>query len=149
MRLKGGRYEFVHGLSVQCANPLADHLSALKKQESGNVPNTKAPRDGLVVVDVNLADGQLALVVARHLLKDRGDGAARATPGRPKVHQDWDIAADDVILEVGVGGVGNKVAGHVFSRWVEGVYGGIDTSGCRFHPVPCTLLFGFQQTGLG
>src|SRR5437773_154421 len=63
-------------------------------------------RHVLVRVDVQLADLQLALVLSGELIDERRDGAARAAPGSPEIHQDGILRAQDLALEVLVGKIG-------------------------------------------
>src|SRR3954470_8453593 len=65
--------------------------SALKQQRRDRL-HLVHRADPRVLVDVQLHDLQLALPLLRRLLEHRSDGAARAAPRRPEIHQHRDGA---------------------------------------------------------
>ena len=110
--LQCGRHELVECLAVQCADALSNNLSTLEKQQGGDVPNVELARNGLVVVDVDLADAQSSFVVTGHLVQDWRNGLAGAAPCGPEVDEDGDVAVEDVACEVCIGGVCDQFAAH-------------------------------------
>src|SRR5690606_34525190 len=68
-------------------------------------------RGGLILVDVELHDLELAGLLVGQGLEMRGHRLAGPAPGRPKVDEDGGRGRKDVVAELGVAGVGEFV-GH-------------------------------------
>ncbi|MCY1440258.1 hypothetical protein D9M71_565250 [compost metagenome] len=69
-------------------------------------------RGFLVVVDVQLGDGQFALVGSGDVVQNRSDHFARAAPFSPVVDQHRAFSLQDFGFEGGVGDVFDKIAAH-------------------------------------
>src|ERR1700730_755855 len=69
------------------ANDLIDDLSMLEQQDRWYAPNLKLERGVRIVVDVQLADRQLAGIVGRQGVDRRRQPLARSAPFGPEIHQ--------------------------------------------------------------
>ena len=64
---------------------LVDHLSVLKEEDGGNIANAVFGYNGVVLVYVDLTDGDTASVFLGQFIDDGADHAAGTTPFGPKV----------------------------------------------------------------
>ena len=89
------------------ARPSADdrflRASAFEEDRGRDREDAEARRSLDVLVDVQLREGDLALVLMLQLRKDGLDGAAGAAPGRPEVDDDGLARLEHVPLEARVG----------------------------------------------
>src|SRR6266478_5854843 len=69
------------------ADDLIDDLSMLEQQDRGYASNLKLERGVGIVVDVQLADCQLAGIVGRQGVDRRRQPLARAAPFGPEIHE--------------------------------------------------------------
>src|SRR3954469_6049387 len=81
---------------------LCDDLTALEEEQRGDAADAELGRGVRVVVDVQLADHDLAVVIPGELVHRRRQALAGPAPFRPEVHQDG-LAAVDRAVEVRVG----------------------------------------------
>ena len=92
--------------STNRVRPIAPEIRATSRPRS-RIANVGMPRMSNFaaiacdLVGVQLHESQLRLELARGALEHRRHSAARAAPRRPEVHDDREIAARDVALEVG------------------------------------------------
>src|ERR1022692_1003544 len=101
------------------ADELLDDLSVFKDEQSRNAGYFVTHGCGAVAVDVHLADRDFALIFAGELFDDGSDGAARATPGRPEIHQHGLIRLQYIRIKISVGNFDDGVACHSSSRVCE------------------------------
>ena len=97
---------------------LVDQLAALEKQHGGDGADAILRGDRVVLVDVQLRDGDLAIELARELFEDRSDGLARSSPGSPEVDEDRRGGTRNRALERVSGEVGD-FGGHRFMELRE------------------------------
>ncbi|MNQ97753.1 hypothetical protein D3C85_1134130 [compost metagenome] len=74
-------------------------------------------RGFLVLVDVQLGDGQLTLVGFGNFVQNRRNHLARAAPFSPVVDQHSAFSLQYIGLEAGIGDVFDKIAAHGKSPW--------------------------------
>lgn len=77
-------------------------LPVLEEQDARNRTDVETRGGLLIRVDIQLADLQLAFILARQLFYDRRDHPAWATPGRPEVDQRKAIMAFDFSRKIAV-----------------------------------------------
>jgi len=78
----------------------AVHLFAPVEEDERRDIHHAELRGGLdVVVHVEFADGDFAGILAGDFFYDRSHHPARPTPHRPKIHQRWLPALDDLLLK--------------------------------------------------
>src|SRR5260370_12388596 len=106
------------------ANQLLNHLASLEDQQGRDAGDPVAHWGGAVRVDVHLANLDFALIVLRQFLDDGSDGAAVATPGRPKVYEYGLLRFQNILVEGCIGYFDDSIAYHVLSPCCE-------ASGCR------------------
>ena len=83
------------------ADDLFDHLAALEEQQGGNPTDVELEGGVRVLVDVQLADQDLAVVVAGQFVDRRRQPAAGAAPFRPEINENG-FAPADCLIEVPV-----------------------------------------------
>src|SRR5262249_30946661 len=88
-----------HAGLVHAADLPRDLFALLHHDQRRHVADLVADRDGLGLVDVDLADPELALVFLGDLVDDRRDGFAGAAPGGRKVEQHGRLGVHYVGLE--------------------------------------------------
>src|SRR5215467_5867290 len=71
--------------AMHCPEDAVGHLAVLEEDEGGNGRDLIFHRDRGRFVHVDLRDGQLAEVLIRQLVDDRGHRAAGTAPGSPEV----------------------------------------------------------------
>ena len=67
------------------ADLLVDHLSVFEEEDGGDVTDTVFGHDGVVLVYIDLTDGDAAGVFLGQFIDDGADHAAGTTPFGPKV----------------------------------------------------------------
>src|SRR5712691_4884043 len=82
---------------------LVDDLAALEQQQRGDAPHVELDRRLRVVVDIQLADDDFAVVVDGYRVNGGTQPLARATPLRPKVDQNRRAGFQYLQVEVPVG----------------------------------------------
>src|SRR5258708_1623038 len=82
------------------ADDLFFYLSVFEHQQGWYAANPVAHGSGVVAVHVHFADLHFASVFACEFLNYRGNGAARTTPSRPKVHQYWGVGLQDILVKI-------------------------------------------------
>src|SRR5437870_2893859 len=80
-----------------------DDLTALEQQERRNTANLKLERDVRILVDVQLADGDLARVVGRERVHGRRQPLAGPAPFGPEIDEHRPRRFQDAVVEVAVG----------------------------------------------
>ena len=88
------------------------HLPALEHQQGRDAANAVAHGSGAVAVHVHLADFDLALILGGEFIHDRSDGATRATPSRPEIHQHGLFRLQHVLVEIRIIHFNNRFACH-------------------------------------
>ncbi len=81
----GGDFGFDGGFGHH-ADELLGYLAVFEEQHRWDGANAVIGSDGVVVVDVDLGDLNLAGHLSGELFEDGRDGFAGAAPGRPKIH---------------------------------------------------------------
>jgi len=105
--------DFFQRVLVGQADHLFDHLTALEQKQRRNAPDAELEGRVRILVDVQLADDELAIVVPRELLDGGRQPAAGPAPFRPEINEDG-LAAGDRLVEVAVGERLNLVGCHQF-----------------------------------
>ena len=72
----------------------------LKKQDGRNTLNSVFERDGLMLININLANFGFALGFFRDLIDGGTKHATRLAPLRPKVHQHWNGALENFAIKI-------------------------------------------------
>ena len=85
-------------------------VAVLEQHQGRNTTHTVLRRGFLVLVDVQFADLQLALLFLGDLVEHRCNHLARAAPLSPIVDQNRTFSLDDVLVEAGVADVGDEFA---------------------------------------
>jgi len=67
---------------------LADHLAVFKKEQGGNRADVELSGELLLVVRIDFANFDFAVVFSGKLVQQRGDHFAWAAPFGPKIHED-------------------------------------------------------------
>jgi hypothetical protein len=97
------------------ADALFHHLPAFEDEQRGNAHDAVAHRGAAVGIDVQLADLDLANVIVGDGIDRRRHLPARTAPFGPEVHQDGDIAAEHILIEIRVGEVKCVLTCHFLS----------------------------------
>jgi hypothetical protein len=87
------------------ADALLYHLAALEEQQRGDAADVVPHGGASVSVYIELADLRLAGVLAGHYIDSGRHLAARAAPFGPKVYQNWNFRAQNVLIERRIGKV--------------------------------------------
>lgn len=91
------RFKGAFGL---CTDQSIDQLAVFEQQQRGNAHHTELSGGGGVVIDIELADLDTALVLTGEFFDHRGNDAARATPRSPEVHECYALL--DFVAKVGI-----------------------------------------------
>ena len=108
--------EVLDALAAGEADEAAGELAAAEGEQGGDALDAVGRGDLLVVVDVELGDGEGAGEAGGELVEDGGNLTAGASPGCPEVDDDGGGRLEDEGLPVGVCGFEEKNAGHVSLR---------------------------------
>src|SRR6185503_1656901 len=79
-----------------------DDLAALEDENRRDAADAELRGGVRVLVDVELADGDLAIVIGRQRVDGRRETPARAAPLRPEIDQDRLVRLHDRLREVAI-----------------------------------------------
>src|SRR5262245_62946348 len=92
----------VVGLTARADQPI-DLFAVLKDNQGRSALNAEPDHGALLLVDVDLSDGELSGVLVGKLGQDRGDHPTGRAPRRPKIDYHRLGGAEHVLVEVGSG----------------------------------------------
>ena len=98
-------------LAAQADN-LFGYLALIEKEQGGDGANAVFGSDALLVVNVDLADADFAVVFVGEFIEDRRDHFAWAAPFSPKVHKDGRFRLEHFLGEIRLRKVNNVWRGH-------------------------------------
>src|SRR6266540_2487542 len=93
---------------------LVHDLAILEEDDGRDTTNPEFARDAGVLVDIHLADLDLAVVIVGNRVNHRGNGLAGGAPCGPEVNQHGYGSLQYFILEIIVSEGVNLVAGHYY-----------------------------------
>ena len=91
-----GDLAFRHG-----ADDIFHDFAALENHQARDAADTVLDGGVRIVIDVELADLDFAIVLTGDFLDDRGDHAAGSAPDSPEIDQDGDLGLQDFLVEAG------------------------------------------------
>src|ERR1700704_804576 len=94
------RRQLLHQLRLWGESDDTIGLAAVLEQDHGrDRADAEAARSDRIGVDVELGDADLVTLLARDLLEDRRDHAARTAPRRPEIDEHGAIRLQNLLLE--------------------------------------------------
>src|SRR5437867_12640003 len=94
--------DFFQRILVGEADHLLDDLASLEQEQRRNAADAELEGRVRVLVHVQLADDDPAVVIARQLLHRRRQAAAGTAPFRPEINE-YGLFAGDRLIEIAVG----------------------------------------------
>jgi hypothetical protein len=98
------------------ANHLLGHSAILEDQKRGNGTDLKLRGKPLIVVNVDFANLDLALLFGGEFVQHGSDLLAGAAPFRPEIHQHWRGRLQGFFFKVVLGQRDDQRRGHNFSK---------------------------------
>jgi hypothetical protein len=94
------------------AHDLSRHLARFEKQQRRNSPHPIFGRQRLLLVNIDFADADAAVLLAGNFLQQRGDHFAGAAPLGPEIdhHGAWN--AEDLLGKIGLVEFNHILRGH-------------------------------------
>src|SRR5260221_10087274 len=92
------------------ADDLFGELAVLEEEKRGDGADAVFGGEGLVLIDVNLADARATGIFVGEFVEDGSDHFAGAAPFSPEINQDWAGGFQDFLLKV-IGGEGDDIGG--------------------------------------
>src|SRR5258708_23770709 len=90
------------------ADNLFGHLAVLEQEKRGNGAYAVFGGEGLMLIDVHLADVHAAGILVGEFVEDGGDHFAGTAPFRPEINEHGAGGFNDFLLKV-IGGAGDDI----------------------------------------